>query len=797
MLIRPSFHTGLPVNHAIALCTALLIGTLDSRAATYYVSPTGNDGNAGTREAPFKTFQKVVPLLQGGDTLFLTGGRYSETMLLENIEASLENPITLRSVPGEQVILDGTVEIGSIADGDWRQHNGRIYKRKLREEIWQVLIDDQEMIRARWPNASINPKADNYIWGGRGMTSHTSPESGTGYGTMVDSELSEFPYSLDGAMAVMNQRFRTFSRFVKGHEPGGDTFTYDRDIDQRNLPPEKRDPDKVPTDGIYQFTGKSVLNMRYYLEGKLEFLDAPGEWFFDKASLTLFVHTLDGKSPESMIVRGKIKDFGLDVADCKGIIIDGLDFFGCTFQLEEVLNCEIRNCNLKYYAALRRMLGEEVPHLTSHRFEGFVPTQISAVGGAGTELEDGKMVPEGIFEDSGIAVRNCRFSYGEGTALKVKANQIVVENCRFTYCDWSCSGLGAVVKGDGYRKQFRRLEFEWCPRSETMQPGTSSLVELCDFGKQLGLGQEDGSNIEASHHFDLEIRRSWFHDNTKFGPRFDGSERMPERCNGKIHHNVCFNMNSINPESNVKRGAETIKVKGDAHWVVNNTLLNITGVGIGVPKIWKSFGPDRRVLAEFNAETIIRNNICRLIASDRIVEDAEDGKIPPAGIVDHNIHEDAAQYLRDPVNRDFRPKAKSELVGAGVYVDGITPPELKRKRVDIGAYQHDCKEYWIPGFQEARASKPIPADGAENAQPDSALIWLGGYQGKVYEIYIGVDREAVEKADTTSPLFRGRQVNNIYVPKQIPTGRTCYWRIDTIKDGETVAGAIWQFKRGR
>ena len=265
-------------------------------------------------------------------------------------------------------------------------------------------------------------------------------------------------------------------------------------------------------------------------------------------------------------------------------------------------------------------------------------------------------------------------------------------------------------------------------------------------------------------------------------------------------------MNSINPDLKVVKGAETIKSKGDGHWVVNNTLFNIAGVGIGVPaqwpdeqkgkEYWKIFEEEGRSIAKFNTETITRNNVSRLIASSRIVKDAEAGKAPPAGIADHNILEDAAQYLRDAANRDFRPKANGKLVGAGVYVDGITSPELKDKPVDIGAYAYDCTNYWIPGFQEAHASKPIPADGASNATADTDLIWLGGYQGTAYNVYFGTDREAVANANTDSPLFRGRQTNNIYTPEKIPSKKTCYWRIDTIKNNETVTGKVWEFKRG-
>jgi hypothetical protein len=115
--------------------------------------------------------------------------------------------------------------------------------------------------------------------------------------------------------------------------------------------------------------------------------------------------------------------------------------------------------------------------------------------------------------------------------------------------------------------------------------------------------------------------------------------------------------------------------------------------------------------------------------------------------------------------------------------------------VDIGAYQHDCSDYWIPGFQKAHASKPIPVDGAKNAKANSSLIWLGGFRGKGYEIYIGSDRKSVETAGPDSRQFRGRQMDNIFTSERIPSGATVYWRVDTVTDSGTVAGPVWSFTR--
>jgi len=43
---------------------------------TVYVSPSGNDGNTGTSDAPFKTFKKAVEAVPNGGTVFIKAGLY-------------------------------------------------------------------------------------------------------------------------------------------------------------------------------------------------------------------------------------------------------------------------------------------------------------------------------------------------------------------------------------------------------------------------------------------------------------------------------------------------------------------------------------------------------------------------------------------------------------------------------------------------------------------------------------------------------------------------------------------------
>ena len=56
----------------------LLVQTVGS---LYYVSPTGSDSNLGTLTAPFLTINHGVRVLLPGDTLYIRGGTYAESLI--------------------------------------------------------------------------------------------------------------------------------------------------------------------------------------------------------------------------------------------------------------------------------------------------------------------------------------------------------------------------------------------------------------------------------------------------------------------------------------------------------------------------------------------------------------------------------------------------------------------------------------------------------------------------------------------------------------------------------------------
>lgn len=73
----------------------------------FYVSPDGDDNNAGTESRPWKTITKAANTLVAGDTVFIKSGTYNEQVSPRN-SGSAGHYITYAAYPGETVTIDGS-----------------------------------------------------------------------------------------------------------------------------------------------------------------------------------------------------------------------------------------------------------------------------------------------------------------------------------------------------------------------------------------------------------------------------------------------------------------------------------------------------------------------------------------------------------------------------------------------------------------------------------------------------------------------------------------------------------------
>lgn len=89
------------------------------KAMDYWVSPSGNNGNAGTLASPWKSLNYSWNMLYAGDRLYMRGGTYTESyssligIRVSNRSGTSGNLIRVENYQDEEVIYDGSGLSGS------------------------------------------------------------------------------------------------------------------------------------------------------------------------------------------------------------------------------------------------------------------------------------------------------------------------------------------------------------------------------------------------------------------------------------------------------------------------------------------------------------------------------------------------------------------------------------------------------------------------------------------------------------------------------------------------------------
>ena len=712
----------------LSLVAVTVTGRINLAADTFYVSTNGSDSHAGTESKPFRTIRKAVDVMPSHSTCYVRKGVYREA-----VTGTIAAGVKIMAHPGEEVTLDGTEAISELQTNGWTLYKGSIYKTRLSKHIWQLFVDGEMMIPARWPNASLD---DDTIWDREKHWAHGN-ESADLNGVMVDDphhdvDLAALNIDATGAMAIMNiGSWKTATREVSTHTARSNTFTYDP----------------------VTFTYKTKHHY-YYLECKLNLLDAEKEWHYDPASRTLYLWAPGGGSPGSN-VRGKTQSYAFNVEESDYIHLKGLNFFATTFRFYNCKNVTIEDCDLAYPSCSKRMLG--------------------SIDGPEVTIID----QNNSSNPSSCSVINCSIENTDSHAIYMSGGNDRIENCSFRNIDFSVSqlpGLMTSIYMMGANSVFRRNTVSRTGASSTLALGDSPVVELNRVWNT-GYLQSDGSitQVTIGAQPGSQVRYNWFHDTVKSGARFD-APIPPTRWgnSGTMRRNVVWNAGS------------GLMIKGQRHYCLNNTCLACSSNGIIILDDSSSGGGG-------NAGTVTRNNISDELSGHR------KRYVPVPGICDHNWNgyetgKGISTQLRDPDNLDFRPKPGAQIIDAGTTTPGDSDSYLG-EAPDIGAYEYGCDHYWIGGRRRRQASTPVPPDRAGNVKRDAGLMWLEAYKAASHNVFFGTDCLAVTNADDDAPEFMGNQTNNIYDPGILAPNTTCYWRIDALDAGGNAKshGNVWSF----
>lgn len=597
-------------------------------AKNYYVSKHGNDSNDGSFKHPFLTIQRAVQELEMGDTCYLREGTYVDNIRIQT-SGNSGAPIQIKNYKNEKVCIDGR----SIITTNWVQIDKHIYKTILPKKttVTQLFSKDKMLLEARWPNSNIDRIWKREDW------AKAAPESSNG--SMYSHELlaDKINWSDGYAMLNVSHQYKTWSRKVLTNIK--DNFTYNLDIQLETLFPKPWNDDC------------------FYLFGKKEALDSPGEWYFEPETNALFLYLSEGKHPEQLTLSFKKRDYGMQMQNQAYIHISGIHFMGCTVKFEDCNNIRFENCTLTY-PTYNRLLTENQP----------IKTRVS---GTVTEISG-----------NNNTISNIELSYANTSGIFVKGAQSLIENCMIHDVNWVGSVNYPAIKIESLEGK-KGNTIKHCTVYNTgnvgiLSEGPENVIEFNDVSLT-GLACKDVAAIQTQSPrcSGTEIRYNWVHDTAEKGIRGDDQTR-----NLHVHHNILWNC------------GKGMLLKGDENWVYNNTILGANTAGeLVIPtkkelqKWWTRY-PIRNIQ---NKNSYYFNNLVSKIVFRRkpLTDSSNIQKNYTYGKTD------ITELIHDIASRDFRQQKDSKGIDKGTVINN-QPNSFEGKAPDIGACEYGAKN-WTAG----------------------------------------------------------------------------------------------------
>ena len=630
------------------LITSILAEAADTLK---WVAPWGNDTGSGESFSPYKTLNKALSELDSGTIMFRATEKiniFREEVIIDGKENITIKGYGAGDLINRYIIFDGTTD---LSEYNWTDLGNNIYKTTIDTTIWQLFIDGKEMVMARWPNAQFNDKSI-YSWDTWAQGDESLSFNGT---VVVDSkyhDMSEISNPLDTAHAILNLgSFRTWNSKID-HAQGNNTFTFDRNISDN------------------QYKDKHHY---FFVEGDFDLLDTVNEWYHNPKNGDLWVMT-DGTNPNDLEVKGKTSTYSFDIRNSKNITIENLFFFSSTVKVSSSENIVIQDCNFAFPSTSKRMIGDlGTPEATS-----------LGISGASNKVNNSTF-------------RRNLFVYTDGDALRVFGDSNKIENNIFQYIDYSVSELPGLMVSfyvNGDKNIFRKNSISDVQASATLTPGERSEFSYNKVTRT-GALQSDGSVFQGTRNYvaDSKVHHNYIHDTPKLALRYDapGDDPTAAGQRGKMYNNVAINTNGI-------------MVKGDHHYIANNTVIGSNKNGMIILDEENS-----------NLNTNTLNNLVDNLSGHRSSSNYEDrdgngvADYPVPGTssnnwngwdsvrtssIDESKIDNTIYNLIDSVT--LMPLDGSPLIDAGIFIEEI-PMDTVGSSPDIGAFEYGI-EPWKAGY---------------------------------------------------------------------------------------------------
>ncbi len=339
----------------MAVCFLFLSSIVAAAQTKYYVSPSGSDDNPGTISAPLKTIEaardkvrSINSSMSGDIFVYLRGGTYSvSSTIIFRPQDSGKNGyrIYYMAYPGETPVLSGAEKVPG-----WTQHKGNIYKAQLNRstKLRNLYVNDKralmtsKRVTARGGQGTYTVNAGQAEWAWTGG----SKSDGVKYNT---SDVPVIASNKDDLEIVNGSTWN-------------ENIVCVRDIvttsDYRALMLQQ------PYGAIAQTPGWGaafVATGTHTIYNAIEFMDSPGQFYFDKTEKLLYYYIRPGENMETADVQAPVVEKLIDIAGespssrVKNITFNGITFANTEFNLVKVGNsygkttCQGANAFIAFY----------------------------------------------------------------------------------------------------------------------------------------------------------------------------------------------------------------------------------------------------------------------------------------------------------------------------------------------------------------------------------------------------------------------------------------------------------------
>ncbi len=263
--------------------------------ATYYVAPDGNDVNPGTITSPFKTVQRardVVRTINSGMTgdiyIYLRGGTYPVSSTIDFTPADSGTNgfrVIYSAYQNETPILSGGVQVTG-----WTQHSGNIWKASLNRsnKLRALYVNDKRAFMASKTISSAGCYGTYNITAGQASWAWESGSQCAG----SKYSLSDFPAVANNQDDIEIETGTTWTTAIVG--------VRQVTSDSSNRIALFQQPGAAIAQGA--FNGNAQVGGTHKVMNAYEFLDTPGEFFFDKTSKTLYYYKASSENMSTAAV---------------------------------------------------------------------------------------------------------------------------------------------------------------------------------------------------------------------------------------------------------------------------------------------------------------------------------------------------------------------------------------------------------------------------------------------------------------------------------------------------------------